>query len=89
MNESQKILCRNPGTDKFLVLGSAYLIGNYAYLFDSQILCQTLYIFLGLDASGSRLDDHHELLHAFTGTPPQMLQAGLHIHDDHILASEA
>ena len=62
-----------------------YFIGDDFYSFYAQSFCQPLHVPVGLDASGSGLYDHKELIHPFRSSPPQMFQAGLHVENDNIV----
>ena len=88
MNAAQQILCRDGLTDKSLVALVPDLIGHHTNLLDPQILGQPLHIAVGLDTAGTRLNDHDKLVHIGSGAPAQVLQTGLHIHNDHIVLAE-
>ena len=85
VDAAQQVLGRDIRLHEGLILLAANLVGNYTHTLDAQVVCQTLHIAVGLHAACTGLDDHDELIHTLGSSATQMLQTGLHIHDDHIV----
>ncbi|VTR67230.1 hypothetical protein DESC_590145 [Desulfosarcina cetonica] len=49
---------------------------------------QALDVFGRVDAAPARFDDHDQLVHGLGRGPTEMLDAGLHVHDHHLVASQ-
>ena len=84
MDDPQQLTFRDLGADKCLVCFVTNLVGNYANTRNSELLSQSLYIFVGLYTSGSRFDDNHKLIHSGSSAATQVFQPGFHVENDDI-----
>ena len=76
------------GLQKFFVFGPADFIADNCNVVQSDFSGQLADMFGGVDTALPRFHHHDQFVHRFCRCPTKVLDAGLHVHDHHFIASQ-